>query len=100
MTTAAETTDPRTLRREEAFRLCTAERVPGADLLPADLPFLEAWTTTRDAAAGDRARAIDIIDGFLRAFLGDLRDLALRARVGRAPAPVLDDIARTLAAVA
>lgn len=100
MTTADFTHDLRLARRVEAWCLCTADRAPTADYAPGDLPFLEAWDHARERAAADRSHAEVVIDTFLAHYLDDLRDLARRARDGRAPGPVLDDIARVLSAVA
>lgn len=95
----ATTTNTQTQRRQEAFHLCTTDRTAAADFYPGDATFIEAWTATRQAAAHDRGAAPTIIDNFLRGHLDELRDLARRARFGRGPGPVLDDIARTLAAI-
>jgi len=100
MITADPTRNPAVARRIEALRLCTADRAPTADYAPGDLPFLEAWADARQRAAADRSAATTVIDTFLAHHFDDLRDLAVRARDGRAPGPVLDDIARVLAAVA
>ncbi len=86
-------------RRIEAYRLCAAPRPPQAEFTPADLPFLEAWHTASTAAAADRSQARTIIDRFLGEYGQELRDLALRAQEGRAPAPVLDEIASVLRAI-
>jgi len=91
--------NPGLARRIEAYRLCAAPRPPQAEFTPADLPFLEAWQNARYAAAAERSQALSIIDTFLMEYGAELRDLALRAQEGRAPAPVLDEIASVLCAI-
>lgn len=100
MNTADHTHDLRRARRIEAWCMCIADRAPTADYTPGDLPFLEAWDQARTCAAADRSHAQAVIDAFLAHHFDDLRDIARRARDGRAPGPVLDDIARVLSAVA
>ncbi|MBA3685560.1 MAG: hypothetical protein H0W72_10025 [Planctomycetes bacterium] len=83
-------------RLHAGLTLLRQERAPIADYQPADAPFVEAWRETRDRCANDHERALDHLDRFLHAHLGDLADLVRRARDGRGPTPLLDQIERAL----
>lgn len=84
-------------RLRDALALLREERAPGGDYYPGDGEILAAWTETRERLQAERDLVIDHLDHFLRAHFEALRDLLERARWGRAPARLLDELEATLA---
>jgi hypothetical protein len=79
-------------RLRQAAAVLRQERAPGADYYPADDEIIQAWAAAKDAAGGGQGDWPGQLDRFLAAYLDCVRDLMLRARSGRAPARLLDEL--------
>jgi hypothetical protein len=73
------------------------ERAPGADYYPADDEIIIAWAAAKRAGGDGQDAWPGQLDRFLAAYLDSVRDLMLRARGGRAPARLLDELASAVA---
>ena len=85
-------------RLRQALQLLRQERAPGADYYPADDEIIGAWAAAKHAAGGELGAWPGQLDRFLVAYLDSVRDLMLRARGGRAPARLLDELESAIAA--
>jgi hypothetical protein len=84
-------------RLRQAAALLRQERAPGADYYPADDEIIGAWAAAKHAAGEARDAWPGQLDRFLSAYLDSVRDLMLRARSGRAPARLLDELESAVA---
>ncbi len=85
-------------RLRQAAAVLRQERAPGADYYPADDEIISAWAAAKHAGGGERGAWPVQLDRFLAAHLDCVRDLMLRARSGRAPARLLDELESAVAA--
>ena len=85
-------------RLRQAAAVLRQERAPGADYYPADDEIIGAWAAAKLAAGGEAGAWPGQLDRFLAAWLDSVRDLMLRARSGRAPARLLDELESAVAA--
>ena len=85
-------------RLRQAAAVLRQERAPGADYYPADDEIIGAWAAAKRAAGEARDAWPGQLDRFLAAHLDCVRDLMLRARCGRAPSRLLDELASAVAA--
>jgi hypothetical protein len=85
-------------RLRQAAAVLRQERAPGADYYPADDEIIGAWAAAKHAGGDAQGAWPGQLDRFLAAHLDSVRDLMLRARCGRAPARLLDELAAAIAA--
>jgi hypothetical protein len=88
---------PQHERLRSAALVLAQERAPGADYYPSDDEIIGAWAAAKDAAGDGHSAWPAQLDRFLAAYLDQVRDLMLRARGGRAPARLLDELASAVA---
>ena len=74
------------------------ERALGGDYYPCDDEIISDWAAIRNRSGPAHAGVIELLDDFLIRHLDTVRDLMLRARCGRAPTRLLDELEHAVAA--